>query len=129
MIQLEILSGKSAGTRWSARRFPVRVGRSSDSDLQIEGPGVWDEHFKLTFVAADGFIVEAHSDAMVILNDQTVKRAALRNGDKIDAGSARLRFWIAEARQSDLTFREALTWAVLLAVTLGQLGIIYWLLP
>ena len=48
MIQLAILSGKTAGTRWATRRFPVRVGRSPDCDLQLEEHGVWDEHFEIS---------------------------------------------------------------------------------
>ncbi|HLP77534.1 MAG TPA: FHA domain-containing protein [Candidatus Paceibacterota bacterium] len=129
MVQLEILSGKSAGTKWSARRFPVHIGRSPECGLKIEEPGVWDQHLELSLEPADGFILEAHPSAPVILNGQAVQRTALRNGDTIQLGAATLRFWIAEARQRGLKIREALVWAILLAVTLGQVALIYWLLP
>ena len=40
MLQLSILSGKTAGTEWVARRFPVRIGRAPDSDLKLEDAGI-----------------------------------------------------------------------------------------
>ncbi len=129
MVQLEILSGKSAGTKWSARRFPVQVGRSSKCNLQIEESGVWDHHFQISLGSAEGFIIETQPNALVMVNGQTVQHAALRNGDSIEIGAAKLRFWIAEARQRGLKIRETLVWTILLAVSLGQIALIYWLLP
>jgi hypothetical protein len=52
----------------------------------------------------------------------------LRNGDTIDIGSLRLQFWLSETRQADLRLREGFTWAAIAAISLGQVGLIYWLL-
>ncbi len=35
MIQLSILSGKKAGTQTVARRFPFRIGRAAENELQL----------------------------------------------------------------------------------------------
>jgi hypothetical protein len=40
-----------------------------------------------------------------------------------------MQFWLSETRQAGLRLREGLTWAGIAAVSLGQIGLIYWLLP
>jgi pSer/pThr/pTyr-binding forkhead associated (FHA) protein len=128
MVQLKVLSGKKAGTVWMARRFPVRIGRSADADLQLEEDGVWDQHLQLDLNLGEGFVLRAQPNALASVNGQAVHQSLLRNGDAIDIGSIRMQFWLGETRQAGLRFREGLTWAGIAAVTLGQVGLIYWLL-
>jgi hypothetical protein len=129
MVLLKVVSGKKAGTAWVARRFPVRIGRSATADLQLEEGGVWDQHLQLDFNPAEGIVLSAQPKALAAVNGQPVDRAVLRNGDAIDIGSLKLQFWLTETRQTGLSFREALTWVALVAVSIGQVGLIYWLLP
>lgn len=128
MVQLKVLSGRKAGTVWVARRFPVRVGRAANADLQFTEDGVWDEHLQLDFQPAEGIVMSAQSNALASVNGEPVQRALLRNGDAIDIGSIKLQFWLSETRQSGLRFREGLTWAGIAAISLGQVALIYWLL-
>jgi Inner membrane component of T3SS, cytoplasmic domain len=128
MVQLKVLSGKKAGTAWVARRFPVRIGRSASADLQLEESGVWDQHLKLDFNPAEGIVLSAEPNALAAVNGLAVHQAVLRNGDAIDIGSLKLRFWLTETRQADLRLREGFTWAAIAAISLGQVGLIYWLL-
>jgi pSer/pThr/pTyr-binding forkhead associated (FHA) protein len=128
MIQLKVLSGKKAGTSWVARRFPVRIGRSATSDLQLAEDGVWDEHLQLDFNRAEGIVLSAQPSALASVNGQPVHQVVLRNGDAIEIGSLRMQFWLSETRQGGLRFREGLTWAGIAAVSLGQVWLIYWLL-
>ena len=127
MVQLQILSGKQAGTRWVARRFPAQLGREAACDLRLEEPGVWDRHCELGLDPAQGFIVTAHTDALVTVNQQTVQSAQLRNGDLLVLGSVRLQFWLAEPRQRSLRLREAAVWMLILVLCLAQVGLVYWL--
>jgi len=127
MVELEILSGATAGTKWVARRFPVHVGRSPDSDLQLEEPGVWDEHFLITLDPATGFILETQPDALVVANGQPTVSTVLRNGDTIEIGAVKLQFWLSQARQRGLAIRETFFWLLVAAVCLGQIALIYWL--
>ncbi|MSU60220.1 MAG: FHA domain-containing protein [Pedosphaera sp.] len=129
MIQLQILSGKSAGTRWVARRFPVRIGREAGSDLQLEEDGVWNRHCELQFVPAEGFMLVAQPDALLTVNHQPVQTARLRNGDALELGSVRLRFWLADPPRRNLGVREVLVWTLIAGLTLGQLALIAWQLP
>ena len=128
MIQLKVLSGKKAGTAWVARRFPVRIGRSASAEFQVEDSGVWDQHLELHFNPAEGIVLSAQPNALAAVNGQAVQQTVLRNGDAIDIGSLRLQFWLSETRQADLRLREGFTWAAIAAISLGQVGLIYWLL-
>ena len=128
MVQLKVLSGKKAGTTWVARRFPVSIGRSADADLRLEEHGVWDEHLQLDFDPAEGIVMSTQPNALATVNGQPAQQAVLRNGDVIDVGSLRMRFWLSETRQAGLRFREWLTWVGIAAISLGQVGLIYWLL-
>ena len=128
MVQFRILTGKKAGVQWTARRFPVRVGRAPGADLQLEDDGVWDEHFQLAFRSGEGFVLTTSGEALTSVNGETSPECLLRNGDIIEAGGAKLQFWLAEARSRGLRAREAATWAGIAAVFLAQIGILYWLL-
>lgn len=128
MVQFKILSGKMAGSSWEARRFPVHIGRSAKSDFQLEDAGVWDDHLKISLDRAEGFVLETEANALASLNGQPIQHATLRNGDTIDLGSARLRFWLSEARQRGQAVREAFVWTIITLVCLAQIALVYWLL-
>ena len=128
MIQLKILSGKKAGTVWTARRFPVRIGRAANAELRVEEDGVWERHLVLQLRRADGFILTTEPDALATVNGEPIQEAVLRNGDSIEAGALRLQFWLSETRQFGLGLREALTWVGIVLVCLVQVALIYWLL-
>jgi len=128
MLQLSILSGKTAGTVWVARRFPVRIGRAAGCDLRLEGNGVWDEHLQVQFDPGRGFVLETGPNALATINGQPLQRTVLRNGDLIEIGSVKMQFCLSETQQTGLRLREALTWAAIAAISLGQIGLIYWLL-
>ncbi len=127
MVQLEVLNGNTAGGQWSTRRFPFSVGRGTHADFRIEQAGVWDRHFQVVLERGEGFILQPDANALVSVNAQPVTRAVLRNGDQIEFGAVKLRFWISDAPQRSLRLREALFWAILAGVSLGQIGLIYWL--
>ena len=128
MVQLSILSGKQAGSQWVARRFPIRVGRSAKADLRLDEPGVWDQHLQILLKPKEGFILQAHDDALVSLNGEPLRSGLLRNGDCIELGASKLQFWLAESRQRGLKSRELLSWAGIALVSLGQVALVYWLL-
>jgi len=127
MVQLNILSGKKAGTQAVARRFPFRIGRAAGNELQLEDEGVWDRHLELEFSGQKGFTLLTATNALAAVNNEPVQTVMLRNGDVITIGSARLQFWLVAARQRSLRLREAFVWILLVAVTAVQFALIYWL--
>lgn len=128
MIQLHILSGSTAGDIQVIRRFPFHIGRTAENDLQLETPGVWERHLTLEFQPAEGFLLHTAPDTFVAVNEEQKQSARLRNGDIISFGSAKIQFWLAAPRQHSLFLREALVWALLIAVTAFQFFLIYRLL-
>ena len=128
MIQFQILSGKQAGNDIIVRRFPFVIGRGSDAGLPMDDPGVWDRHLQIEFQRDNGFIFTVQPNALALINGDQAEAGTLRNGDLIELGSARLRFWLARSTQKTLRIREALTWLALVALFAGQIALIYWLL-
>ena len=129
MIQFQILSGKQAGTRWVARRFPVRLGRETGSDLALEEDGVWDRHCELNFDPVQGIVLAVQPNALLTVNQKPVTTPhRLRNGDSIELGSVRLRFWLADPALRGSKLREWFVWTLIAAMCLGQVALVYWLL-
>ena len=128
MVQLQVLSGKHAGTATLARRFPFVIGRNSTADLCLEQDGIWDRHLELDLQIPDGFLLKSHPGALTSVNGQSVQQACLRNGDVIDIGPLKNQFWLSETHQRGLRTREFLTWFALAALCAGQIILIYALL-
>jgi pSer/pThr/pTyr-binding forkhead associated (FHA) protein len=128
MVQLRILSGPQAGGFQAVRRFPFHVGRAADNDLCLDAAGIWDYHFMLELREKQGFILQTFDRAFAAVNDQPQTSVALRNGDVISFGSAKIQFWLAATSQRGLRLRECLLWALLVFVTVGQCALICWLL-
>jgi hypothetical protein len=129
MIQLNVLSGKKAGSQTVVRRFPFRIGRAPQNELQMEDDGVWDLHLTLELNRDNKRITLAVApDALAAVNNQAVQTTALRNGDIISFGSAKIQLWLAAVKQRGLRLRESFVWAILIAVTAAQFFLIYWLL-
>ena len=129
MVQFKIVSGKMAGAHKMARHFPFRIGRSPAADFRVEDDGVWDEHLQLAFDSANGFTLTAHPNAIASVNGQPFRETVLRNGDSIEIGTLKIRFWLAETRQKGFRLRESLTWFSFAALIALQLYLIYRLLP
>ncbi|MGO8677449.1 MAG: FHA domain-containing protein [Limisphaerales bacterium] len=127
MIQFSILTGKKAGVTWAARRYPVRIGRAATADLQLDEEGVWDRHLQVDFKPRDGFYVSAQANALATVNSQPFRETRLRNGDCLEIGALKMRFWLGQTRQVGLRFREWLTWAAIAGICLAQIALIYWL--
>jgi hypothetical protein len=128
MIQLKVISGRTAGDPQVIRRFPFHIGRAPGNDLCLEAPGVWDKHLTLEFEKTEGFTVRTAPEAFAAVNEQPLACARLRNGDIISFGSAKIQFWLAAPRQRGLHLRELSVWALLVAVTGCQFFLIYRLL-
>lgn len=127
MVELRILNGVMAGRQWSARRFPIRIGRNKDCDLTLPDTGVWDEHVEISYDADSGFYATSLSEGSVIVSNQPVESAPLKNGDTLTLGAAVVQFWIAPAVQKRFHFLELALWIVLVALCAGQVALIRWL--
>lgn len=127
MFELRILEGIQAGGRWSARQFPVRIGRKPECDLVLEDLGVWDEHAEIGYDAASGFYMVPLSEGAVIVNQHPMESAVLKNGDTLTLGAAVVQFWLPSAGQKQFQALEWALWLGLLLLCAGELALIYWL--
>lgn len=125
MVQLHILNGVMAGTRWVACRLPFSVGRSAQDDLRVADDGVWDGHCRIELRPDRRFTLVATSEALTTVNGQPAVETPLRNGDLLDLGSLRLQFGLSPTRHRGLRFRETLTWTGLALLALAQVALIY----
>jgi hypothetical protein len=125
VVHFQILNGNKAGTSWVARRFPVRVGRSSAADLALSDPGVWDEHLRLALRPDGSVEAVVPPPAIASLNGETFQQSVLHSGDVLNLGSVQLRFGLSPVQQRSLRLREIFTWLALAALCLGQVTLIY----
>jgi hypothetical protein len=128
VVQLSILNGEQAGRECVARRFPFVVGRSPQPHLPLPANGVWDRHLVIHWRRSDGFHLETCPGALVSVNGLPVTETRLRNGDLLELGSLKLRFWLAPVVQRSLRPREWFTWGALGVLVLLELALIYALL-
>ena len=124
MVQVQILSGRLAGGKLEAARFPIQVGRLDSCHWVLDEPGVWDRHCEIELSGED-LIVRALPNALVLVNDQKVDQTPLRNGDLITLGAARLRFGFSPVHQHGQRTRETLTWLALAALCFAQIALVY----
>ena len=129
MVQIHILSGRSAGEVQVVRHFPFCIGRSGKNHWVLKDPGIWDRHLTLDFVKNDGIRLKVEPGALATVNDQPQTGTRLRPGDVIAVGSVKLQFWLAAPRQRGLALRELAVWALLAGITLLQLWLILAGLP
>jgi pSer/pThr/pTyr-binding forkhead associated (FHA) protein len=130
VIQIDVLHGTKAGTQWVARRFPFGIGREKHAALSLTDDGVWEAHAVLTVRPGDGCYLAARPEPVSVVNGHRVTEPVrLANGDIIDLGSARLRFGLAPTQLSSMAWRETLVWCALVLLFLGQIALIYFVLP
>jgi hypothetical protein len=128
VIQLQILSGKQAGHDIVVRRFPFGLGREAAAGLPLDEDGVWERHLQISFQRGQGFLFTARGEAPAIINGERMENGMLRNGDLIELGAVKIRFWLARSSQKTMRVREVLTWSALILLFATQVALIYWLL-
>ncbi len=78
----------------------------------------------MDFDQSSGFTYSRQSEGAVVINAEHVSQGVLRNGDTIELGAVRLRFWLAPSRQKQMKLREGLTWGALLSLFALQAALV-----
>ena len=128
MIRLQVINGGRAGEVFEVSHYPAVLGRSAALPICLEDPGVWDKHARIELDPAEGFSLVIEPKAIGSVNGNPVESARLRNGDLIDLGSARLRFWISDPERKSLVWREAVVWIGLVGITIAEGLVLFFLL-
>ena len=116
-----------AGREIDASHFPFYIGRAPSAGVRLEEPGVWDRHLELCIDPGKGISIKTQESAHATINGEPFNMAVMRNGDIVELGSVKLRFWLAKAVRRNLAWREWMVWAMVTGVALAQIVVIYWL--
>jgi Protein of unknown function (DUF3662)/FHA domain len=91
-LQRELVTLNANGRRHEISKRRTVLGRSKDSDIQIEDANVSRRHAELRQEGTAYWIVDLDSTNGVEINGRRVKRAKLDNGDTITLGSTDIVF-------------------------------------
>ena len=128
MVQLNILSGEYKQQFVKSNTFPILIGRGENCELQLVDTGIWENHLELNLNEEQHFTIRTASDATAMVNGKPLKGVQLlRNGDLIEIGLVKIQFWLGTVQQKNLGIREAAVWALLLAVTMAEIYLLFWL--
>ena len=116
-----------AGREIDAGHFPFLIGRAASAGLRLDDMGVWDRHLELFLDPDKGISLQIQESANAAINGESFERAIMRNGDIVELGAVKLRFWLAKARRRNLVWREWMVWIGVTAIALTQIVLIYWL--
>jgi hypothetical protein len=86
-VEQETVSLTVDGTRHEVKRNRATLGRSRDCDIQLSDANVSRRHAELRQEGASYWIVDLGSTNGIEVNGKRVKRAKLRDGDKVRLGS------------------------------------------
>ena len=86
-MERELVSLTVNGTRHEVKQRRLVIGRSRDCDIQLSDANVSRRHAELRQEGASYWIVDLASTNGIEVNGKRVKRAKLRDGDKVTMGS------------------------------------------
>lgn len=130
MFELHLLSGQKAGQCERVRRFPFKIGRSSQNDLSLTDRGVWKEHLNLKAIPGKGVWVEACEGAQTRLrvNGASHESCSIKSGDILELGEVRIEIRMSPPQLRNFIGTEIGFWSIVVGVCLSQLAMIYfWL--
>lgn len=126
MVELRILSGRRSSEVISLTALPFRIGRATGADLTLKEPGVWERHCRIEADEPLGFRIVAEGDAIVSFDGKPTHQRRLRNGESFECGSIRIRFLVTAADRRPGQLGAVLTWSLLAAVLVIELGLLWW---
>ena len=120
MIEIEVIEASAVVLTSALQEFPAIIGRSPQADVSLTASGVWDQHLTIDLDRTQGFLLRTCDGALTSVNGQPCQETLLKNGDFIEIGGVKLRFWLRSAAQHGFRTRELLTWIALGLLALLQ---------
>ncbi len=120
MLLLRVTDSRGAVTQHLAEAFPYQIGRSSQADLRLQEPGVFENHASIVPSEKARFVVQTEGESLLLRNGEPVRRVQLAPGDEFLIGSARILVSLAPAKQKRLAASEAAVWLLLAGVMASQ---------
>ena len=127
--RLERLDEEMVDRMIEVHHFPFWVGRAAECQLVLDQSGVWNRHLSLVLEQGVGVFAKPHNEAFFAINGKSpTGKVQLRQGDTLELGGVKLRFWLAPMEQKNFALREVITWTVLALLAATQVGVVYWLI-
>jgi FHA domain-containing protein len=79
-------------TTYALRANVTRLGRGTDSDLRIDDPGISRHHAEIRRQGGDVVIVDAGSTNGIVIDDERVDQARLKDGTRMVLGNTTVVF-------------------------------------
>lgn len=128
MLLLQILSGSKTGSTIPVSLFPFSIGRSPSSHFSVSDPGLWEQHADIRLESPANVVLTVAPNALAMVNNESVTKSVLRNGDIVSLGSTRFQIFLSPARVGNFRTREVLTWIGFGLLCIVQIALIYSLL-
>ena len=100
-----LVSGSDAGTEYPLDGPATIVGRGASADLQFEDAALSSEHAAFEFADAGFRVRDLGSMNGTRHNGDSIRAAALENGDELRMGSQVFRFVLAERKRGPRTYQ------------------------
>ena len=126
MLQLHVTDERGTVTSHIATEFPLLIGRSSQAQVRLHSPGVWEEHARVYLAESSRYpnqhryVLQAVGQSLVSINGEIISDKELAIGDEILVGAARLTVSLAPPAQKRLALHEWLVWGLLLLVVVCE---------
>jgi hypothetical protein len=125
MFQFGVLSGAQRGEFIPISQFPCAVGRGNAAQIKLSDAGIWDLHCRLELTDRSKLRMESLSGALTLVNGQSSQSCELNVGDKLQLGGLKLQLELSSPIPKSLRSREIAFWALLTAICLTQIAVIY----
>ncbi len=89
---LVVIYGPDLGRRVTLSGQPFEIGRSSKSDLTIDQESVSRHHARITYESTLHFIEDLQSTNGTFVNDTSIRKGAIRDGDQVQIGRTILKY-------------------------------------
>ena len=124
MLLLRVTDSRGTVTQHLVEKFPYRIGRSTQSHLRLEEPGIFEQHASIVPAEHGRFLIRSEGESLLLRGGEALREAQLVPGDELSLGSARIMVSLAPARQKRLALSEAIVWLLLAIVAAGQTAVL-----
>ncbi len=80
----------------------MTIGRKAQNDIQIDNLAISGEHAAVVTILNDSFLEDLNSTNGTLVNGQPVKKHFLKNGDAIELGKYKLKYFAEQPVHNDL---------------------------
>ncbi len=113
----------------NVQAVPFSIGRESESDFQLEEPGVWERHASISLDKDRRPVISIREDANCLLNEEFIHGTrVIKPGDILKVGEVNLRFDLSPCLQKSTLLQETCVYVLAGMCILSQFVCVYMLL-